>query len=96
MLGGETIRLVAGIIKSGGQQVIATGVDVFDASFTQALDEILITEMLAPGADAATLLCNVQLRMLWEWKVSSLRGGIGYTEDIKDPHPMIWAAFQAF
>ncbi|GAA2692970.1 MULTISPECIES: CHAT domain-containing protein [Actinosynnema] len=95
-LGGETIGLAAGIIKSGGQQVIATGVDVFDAPFTQALDDILVAEMLAPQADAATRLRGVQLRMLTEWKVYSLRGGIGYTEDIKDPHPIIWAAYQAF
>lgn len=96
MLGGETIGLAAGIIKSGGQQVIATGVDVFDAPFTQALDDALVAEMLTTNADAAMRLRSVQLRMLTEWKVYSLRGGIGYTEDIKDPHPIIWAAYQAF
>ena len=96
LLGGETIGLAAGVIQSGAHQVIATGVDVFDSSFTQAFDDILVEGMMRPDVDAGTLLRATQLRMLREWKTYSLRGGINFTEDFKDPHPIIWAAYQAY
>ncbi|WNV84533.1 CHAT domain-containing protein [Umezawaea sp. Da 62-37] len=95
-LGDETIGLAAGIIQSGAHHVIATGVDAFDSSFTRTFDDILVKGMLAPDADAGVLLRATQLRMLTEWKVHSLRGGADPAGDVNGPHPVIWAAYQAF
>ncbi|GAA2975897.1 CHAT domain-containing protein [Actinokineospora diospyrosa] len=96
LLGGETLGLAAGMLQSGAHQVIATGVDVFDSSFTQAFDDLLVEGMTQPDVDAGVLLRATHLRMLKEWKTYSLRGGSSFTEDFTDPHPVIWAAYQAY
>ncbi|MGW6459615.1 CHAT domain-containing protein, partial [Streptomyces sp. NPDC055078] len=96
-LGGEGIGLVAGLIHSGADQVIATSVDVPDVSFTEAFEDLIVAGMLdRQDGDHADLLRGLQLRMLREWKVYSLRGVSDYENDIRDPHPIIWGSYHAY
>ncbi|MEU7726545.1 CHAT domain-containing protein [Streptomyces sp. NPDC040724] len=97
-LGGEGMGLAAGAIHSGADQVIATSLDIRDASFTEAFEDLLVRGMLdgQRAGDHADLLRQLQLRMLTEWKVFSVRGEDFDGEDIRDPHPIIWASFQAY
>ncbi|MET7304914.1 CHAT domain-containing protein [Embleya sp. NPDC005575] len=96
-LGGEAIGLAAGAIQSGADQVIATSVDIFDAPFTEVFEDLIAEGMLAPPqGDHAHLLRRIQLRMLGEWKVYSVRGTSRVDDEIRDPHPVIWANFQAY
>ncbi|MFJ3726695.1 CHAT domain-containing protein [Streptomyces sp. NPDC090045] len=96
--GGEGMGLAAGAIHSGADQVIATSLDIRDASFTEAFEDLLVRGMLdgQRAGDHADLLRQLQLRMLTEWKVFSVRGEDFDGEDIRDPHPIIWASFQAY
>jgi CHAT domain-containing protein len=96
LLAGEGLGLAAGLIQAGAVQVISTAVDIMDASFTEAFEDLLIKGMLTPDADHAVVLRAAQLRMLREWKIYSLRGGVDHREDIKDPHPIIWSAYHAY
>jgi len=96
LLAGEGLGLAAGLIQAGAEQVITTATDVIDTSFTEAFEDMLIKGSLAPDGDNAVLLRAAQLKMLHEWKLYSLRGGISHREDIKDPHPIIWAAYHAY
>ncbi|MFB7180265.1 CHAT domain-containing protein [Streptomyces sp. NPDC056257] len=97
-LGGEGMGLAAGVIHSGADQVIATSLDIRDASFTEAFEDLLVRGMLdgQRTGDHADLLRRLQLRMLTEWKVFSVRGEDLDGEEIRDPHPIIWASFQAY
>jgi hypothetical protein len=95
LLGGEGIGFIAGLVHAGAQEIVATAVDVYDTSFTCAFDDMLIETMLKDG-DHAVLLRNLHLRLLNEWKVCSVRGLIEYEDDIKDPHPLIWASYHAY
>ncbi|WP_404961359.1 CHAT domain-containing protein [Streptomyces sp. 147326] len=97
-LGGEGMGLAAGAIHSGADQVIATSLDIRDASFTEAFEDLLVRGMLdgQRTGDHADLLRRLQLRMLTEWKVFSVRGEDFDGEEIRDPHPIIWASFQAY
>jgi len=96
LLAGEGLGLAAGLIQAGAEQVISTATDVMDTSFTEAFEDLLIKGSLAPNADNAVVLRAAQLKMLHEWKLYSLRGGIDHRDDIKDPHPIIWAAYHAY
>jgi CHAT domain len=96
LLAGEGLGIAAGLIQAGAAQVISTAVDIMDTSFTEAFEDLLIKGMLAPDANHADLLRATQLRMLREWKIYSLRGGTDNSEDIKDPHPIIWTAYYAY
>ncbi|WP_405828974.1 CHAT domain-containing protein [Streptomyces sp. NBC_00105] len=97
-LGGEGMGLAAGAIHSGADQVIATSLDIRDASFTEVFEDLLVRGMLdgQRAGDHADLLRQLQLRMLTEWKVFSVRGEDLDGEEIRDPHPIIWASFQAY
>src|SRR6266508_4107957 len=95
LLGGEGIGFIAGLIHAGAREIVATAVDVYDTSFTSALDNLLIEAMLQDG-DHAMILRDLHLRLLNEWKVYSVRGLIEYRDDIKDPHPIIWAFYHAY
>ncbi|WP_328718796.1 CHAT domain-containing protein [Streptomyces sp. NBC_00247] len=96
-LGGEAIGLAAGAIQSGADQVIATSVDLLDTSFTEVFEDLIVEDMLArPQDDHVDLLRRLQLRMLNEWKICSLRGTTDSGDDIRDPHPVIWASYQAY
>ncbi|AHH99899.1 CHAT domain-containing protein [Kutzneria albida] len=96
LTGGEGVGLAAGLVQSGAEQVVATSVDVLDAPFTEAFEDMLIKGMLVPDLDHAEVLRAVQLRMLREWKVFSLRGRPARRADIREPHPIIWTAYQAY
>ncbi|MFI9612343.1 CHAT domain-containing protein [Streptomyces sp. NPDC052023] len=96
-LGGETLGLAAGAVQSGADQVIATCVDILDTSFTEVFEDLIVEGMLErPQGDHADLLRRLQLRMLNEWKICSLRGTTDTGDDIRDPHPVIWASYQAY
>ncbi|MFD3735541.1 CHAT domain-containing protein [Streptomyces sp. NPDC058632] len=96
-LGGEAIGLAAGAIQSGADQVIATSVDILDTSFTEVFEDLIVEEMLArPQDNHVDLLRRLQLRMLNEWKICSLRGTTDSGDDVRDPHPVIWASYQAY
>ncbi|MCZ4122707.1 CHAT domain-containing protein [Streptomyces sp. H39-S7] len=96
-LGGEAIGLAAGAIQSGADQVIATSVDILDTSFTEVFEDLIVEELLArPQDNHADVLRGLQLRMLNEWKICSLRGITDSGDDIRDPHPIIWASYQAY
>ncbi|MEV7994968.1 CHAT domain-containing protein [Streptomyces sp. NPDC086077] len=96
-LGGEAIGLAAGAVQSGADQVIATSVDILDSSFTEVFEDLIVEGMLErPQGDHAALLRRLQLRMLNEWKICSLRGTTDTGDDVRDPHPVIWAAYQAY
>jgi hypothetical protein len=96
LMTGESVGLAAGAIQAGADSVIATSTNVLDASFTNAFDDLLVTEILRNEHDHATILRELQLRMLKEWSVFSVRGMGDYRHDIKDPHPTIWASYQAY
>ncbi|MFJ8495490.1 CHAT domain-containing protein [Streptomyces sp. NPDC094038] len=96
-LGGEGIGLAAGIIQSGAEEVIATCVDIIDASFTEVFEDLLVEGMLdRRHRDHAALLRALHLRMLHEWKIYSLRGETDDGDDVREPHPVIWASYQAY
>jgi hypothetical protein len=87
-LGCQGIGLAAGLIQSGADQVIATSVDILDASFTEVFEDLLVEGMLdRQQGDHADLLRRLQLRTLKEWKVYSLRGATSDGDDIRDPRP---------
>lgn len=95
LFGGEALGLAAACLIGGGaQEVIATGRDVLDCSFTSAFDDMLAEYMTDPAAHDAVLQ-NLQLRMYDEWRTYSVRGGIEVGDDIRFPHPLIWAMYQA-
>lgn len=95
-LGGESLGIAAGLIYSGADQLIATNVPIIDCSFTQFFGELVTQGLCDGGSDHADMLREAQLRMLNEWKVYSVRGLHEYVDDISDPHPHIWASYQAF
>jgi hypothetical protein len=92
---GSSVGLAAGCIVSGAQAVVATGIDVYDSSFTNALDVMLATTLTRPGR-VALLVRELHLRLLAEWKKYSTRGLTDSDDDIVDPHPVIWAYFWPF
>ncbi|MEV5967213.1 CHAT domain-containing protein [Kribbella sp. NPDC051952] len=96
LLGGEGIGLVAGLIQAGADEVIATSIDILDVSFTGAFDDFLIDGIRKAKNGHAHMLRELQLRMLQEWKIFSTRGGQDWSEDVLDPHPIIWAFYHAY
>jgi len=93
--GAESLGLVSGCLRSGANHVFATGVDVPNASFTNAWDDMLI-ELMLTADDPVRALRDLQLRMLREWQVYSLRGSADDMYDIRDPLPIVWAYYQAY
>lgn len=95
LLGGEAVGLASACIVGGGaSEVIATASDVYDSSFTSAFDDLLAEMMMDPVPHMEALR-NLQVRMYDEWRLFSVRGGISVEDDIKFPHPLIWAMYQA-
>jgi hypothetical protein len=95
LFGGEAVGLAAACIVGGGaREVVATGRDVTDCSFTSAFDDLLAEAMTSPESHDSALRA-LQLRMYDEWRTFSVRGGIDVSDDIRFPHPLIWAMYQA-
>lgn len=95
LFGGEALGLAAACVRGGGaQEVIATGYDVIDCSFTSAFDDMLAGALVDPSPHDAVLR-RLQVRMYDEWRTFSVRGGIELGDDIRFPHPLVWAMYQA-
>jgi tetratricopeptide (TPR) repeat protein len=94
--GGETLGLVAGSLRSGAVRVVATGVDVDHVPFTDYWDDLLIAMMIG-ASDHAAGLRLLQLRMLNDWRMYSLRGGSPRAEvGAGDPLVTVWAYYHAY
>ncbi len=92
--GGSSMGLATGCIASGAVGVVATGVDVYDSTFTQDLDHRLIRTMRMPQRHDI-LLSNLYRELFAEWRD---RGAdhADYSVDIPHSHPVVWAYYWAF
>jgi hypothetical protein len=92
--GGEALGMAAMCLKAGAQRVIATSVRIEQSPFTDALDDMLIYIGLT-AENHFPALRELHLRLLSEWRVFSLRGGLSDPElSCRSPTPHIWAHYQ--
>jgi hypothetical protein len=91
--GGESLGLAPLAMMAGARRLIVTSVEIRDTAFTVALDDMLIDIAVQPGDHFAALRA-LQLRLLSEWRLYSLRN----VETLQDttPTPDIWGHYLAY
>ncbi|MFI7530356.1 hypothetical protein [Nocardia salmonicida] len=92
--GGSSLGLAGGCLTAGAAGVIATGIVVYDSTFTLDLDHRLIGVMRSPGRHDL-LLSGLHRELLEQWRQTPAPG-IDTADDITYPHPLIWAYYWAF